>query len=154
MRKAVGFAVLWLLATSGGATGLEPTSGAATAADRLEIAPDGSQTREMPLIPEPTTATLLTLGLLGLALAGRKRTRAGAQAPSAGRPAAGASDQAPVSISLPDSSRIAMASAGHRRAISSRRASGRSPAPGAASASPSSSKLNASGAAPRQLPEL
>lgn len=38
----------------------------------FSLAPDGSQTLGMTLIPEPTTAILLALGLLGLALAGRK----------------------------------------------------------------------------------
>ena len=37
------------------------------------LAPGGSQGLGMTLIPEPTTAILLALGLLGLALAGRKR---------------------------------------------------------------------------------
>jgi len=37
------------------------------------LAPGGSQGLGMTLIPEPTTAILLALGLFGLALAGRKR---------------------------------------------------------------------------------
>jgi len=74
MRKALGLVLLWLFAAVEDATGLDPTFASRTAADHLEIAPGGSQGLGMTMIPEPTTPILLGLGLLGLALAGRKRT--------------------------------------------------------------------------------
>jgi hypothetical protein len=74
MRKELGLVPLWLLAAAKAATGFDLTFASSTAVDHLEIAPGGSQGLEMTLIPEPTTAILLGLGLLGLALAGRKRS--------------------------------------------------------------------------------
>ena len=74
MRKALGLVLLWLLAAPGVATGFDLASGSGVAAGRVELAPGGVQGLEMTLIPEPTTAVLLGLGLLGLGLAGRKRT--------------------------------------------------------------------------------